>query len=39
MTDYELDQEANEFAHRYRWWVWCFWPAVLFVNILGGIWI
>ncbi len=29
MTDYQRDVAANEWAHRHRWYVWGFWPAVL----------
>lgn len=34
MTDYERDQAANEWAHRHRFYVWGFWPALLALRIL-----
>lgn len=29
MTDYQNDKKAEKRAYKYRWLVWCFWPAVL----------
>jgi uncharacterized membrane protein len=34
MTTYERDQAANEWAHRHRFYVWGFWPAV-FASVMG----
>ncbi len=34
MIDYEKDQEANERAHKYRWLVWGFMPAVFTLAVI-----
>ena len=31
MSDYENDQKANERAHKYRWFVWGFVPAIVVI--------
>ena len=31
LTDYEKNEQANEQAHKYRWLVWGFVPAIVII--------